>query len=125
MAHRKYDDLPKPVMNMLLQGAWLVGSAAAWYVGDRILSPNDWDICVPPERYQACLRTLPDTTVFTLTPFGGARCSVMSRGGECSIDFWPMSLEEFTATTMKGMMGAQVAYRFDPATVVRWGSGVG
>lgn len=118
MARRKYNDLPKPVMDMLLQGAWLVGSAAAWYVGDTDKQPGDYDVLVPPERYQAALRCLPERTRFMLTPFGGAHC--ITEG--LAVDFWPMSLEEFTATTMKGMMGAQVAFRFDPKTIVRWGS---
>lgn len=90
---RKFDELPKPVFDMLQQGAWLVGSAAAWYVGDRNKPPGDYDVLVPPERYQAALRCMPEHTRFRLTAFGGARVAhAVSEG--LGVDFWPMSLEE-------------------------------
>lgn len=120
---RKFNDLPKPVFDMLQQGAWLVGSAAAWYVADTSKTPGDFDVLVPPERYQAVLRCLPKGTVLGLTAFGGARAKIYDEWGGywCDVDFWPMSLEEFTGlASANSVPGPHVAFRFTPHTVLRW-----
>ena len=116
----KYRNLPKEVMSwLLLEGAWLVGSGAAWYVGDSAKQPKDYDVLISPERLpNALLHARAAGGTLGYTSFGGLR-AILNRS---VIDFWPMGLETFIGLyAVDRVSKPQVAFRFRPRTILRWG----
>lgn len=108
-----YRGMPPLVVTLLVNhAAWLVGSAAAFAVGDREETPADYDLVVPPPNWNDACRVVAATGVHVaFNTFGGLKVGGL-------IDMWSGTLDDFL--TAAGQR-AKVALRLRPEAIVRIG----
>lgn len=106
--------LPKLVRTLMVNhGAWLVGSAASWYVGDTDALPADYDLLVPPKSWNAACRTVALVcAAVRFNSYGGIKAEDEGH----MIDLWSGTLDDFF---VPGHPDAKLAVRLSPCVVVR------
>lgn len=103
--------LPSVVrVTLLLHRAYLVGSAAEWYIDQAAHPfPRDFDVLIDPHAYQDACKLLTGADV-RINSFGG-----VTTIGPPPIDMIPMDLGEY----IKRCSG-NIAVSLMPFKVVRW-----
>lgn len=84
--------LPAIIYKMCVHGALIVGSYAKFLAGENV-KPRDYDLLVPPEKWQTCALLIPKCA--ELNSFGGWRFIDKQSGKE--VDIWPSTLEKYLA----------------------------
>lgn len=105
--------LPRVVYQMCVHGALLVGSRAkALAERDKDITPNDWDLLVPFDKWQVIALLIPQDA--RPNKFGGWRFEVESFDGDWleEVDVWPGSLETYLRECKTKYGGAVVAVDF-------------
>lgn len=95
--------LPKTVYLMCVHGAYIVGSYAKHLAGEDVPNPEDYDLLVPPEKWQTIALLIPQTAV--LNKFGGWRFTC--EDGK-QVDVWPDLLANYL-TRCKSKYGGSVS----------------
>ena len=85
-------ELPALVRSMCFShDAWIVGGAAVYLCGLSNTYPRDWDVIVPPSRWQAACKSLPYKS--QINTMGGVK--VIGVGFE--MDVWASDLGQHFA----------------------------
>lgn len=115
--NRRYRQLPPIVLHILLHyEAWLVGSGADWYHGVKDEVPKDFDVMVPPDKFQDTMELIRiDGADLHLNSFGGL--SFLTEAGD-SIDLFSLSLDKYI--TVNNKVGHKAAVRLRPYAYVSW-----
>ena len=92
--------MPLPVYEfwIYLQAPILVGSGAAFVLGDSTDAPNDWDFIVNPLHWQrivALVRVHKYVDSVTTNHRGGLNIVLNKTGTQCHLQLWPDTLEGY------------------------------
>lgn len=80
------------VYQMCVQGALIVGSYANYLLGEDI-TPGDFDLLVPLEKWQTLAWLIPQTA--KPNNFGGWRFQVPHEGQDVTVDVWPGTVVDY------------------------------
>lgn len=113
MSAKRYNLLPPIVLALMVDhSAWLVGSGAPYYLGEREDEPRDWDLIVSPANWNAACRAIRLAGgLIQFNTFGGLKVNG-------SMDVWCSTLDEFATNLPKA---SAIAVRMRPEQVVRIG----
>lgn len=104
--------LPRVVYQMCVHGALIVGSRAKKMACDTDITPDDWDLIVPYDKWPIIALLIPQDA--RPNKFGGWRFEVESFDGDWmeEVDVWPGDLFTYLSTCKTKYGGAVVAVDF-------------